>query len=303
MKTSLPEKTLEHWLSQYILYRYKSKASLWWPTKGEDIQAAPARIGKSIQLEVKTAYHEPSNPSVHHINIDVPQLKQYFHRPLHLQPFYVFPVPDWEGELIDFAHKHALEPTELAFRRAESGGWFAERQVVMTTLDVVQAFGGFQSLPSTRVARLASIHLETPGRRRLPWLSPKIEGPLTTVRDRVAPWVGFWTDLGQCGKPDWPQSFHLQSDFVHSGARLDRSDVLRALLSWSNSSDHIDSRDQQVTVVGDVRRGPELVWNKRQAVFKAVEPAYYDNDRSDDEQTPEERRIGAFLSVSALKLG
>jgi hypothetical protein len=34
---SVPEKTLEHWSSQYVMYRYQAKAALWWPTSREDI--------------------------------------------------------------------------------------------------------------------------------------------------------------------------------------------------------------------------------------------------------------------------
>jgi hypothetical protein len=37
MTVSIPEKTLEHWCSQYLTYRYNSLAALWWPTSGQDI--------------------------------------------------------------------------------------------------------------------------------------------------------------------------------------------------------------------------------------------------------------------------
>jgi hypothetical protein len=53
----VPEKVLEHWAGQYVLYRYRSKVALWWPARGEDINVdwLPPRPGKGIQLEMKTA--------------------------------------------------------------------------------------------------------------------------------------------------------------------------------------------------------------------------------------------------------
>ena len=47
---SVPEKTLEHWSSQYITYRYPSQAALWWPASGEDINVGclPARPGMIV---------------------------------------------------------------------------------------------------------------------------------------------------------------------------------------------------------------------------------------------------------------
>jgi hypothetical protein len=53
---SVPEETLEHWLSQYVAYRYRSRAAQWWPAGGEDIDVSSlsARPGKAVQLELKT---------------------------------------------------------------------------------------------------------------------------------------------------------------------------------------------------------------------------------------------------------
>lgn len=55
-RVSVPEKTLEHWASQYIMYRYRAQASLWWPATGQDIDVSllPAEPGKAVQLELKT---------------------------------------------------------------------------------------------------------------------------------------------------------------------------------------------------------------------------------------------------------
>jgi hypothetical protein len=64
---SVPEKTLEHWSSQYLTYRYRSKAALWWPASREDINVRwlPNRPGKAVQLELKTT--TVVNPGLHDV--------------------------------------------------------------------------------------------------------------------------------------------------------------------------------------------------------------------------------------------
>lgn len=71
---SIPEKTLEHWSSLYLTYRYRSQASLWWPTRGEDIdvQMLPMAPGKAVQLELKTT--TPAGTGLHDVNVDLGQL-------------------------------------------------------------------------------------------------------------------------------------------------------------------------------------------------------------------------------------
>jgi hypothetical protein len=93
---SVPEKTLEHWASLCVAYRYQSLAAQWWPVNGVDIdlQALPAQPGKAIQLELKTI--TPAGPGRHKVNVDLGQLWEYSHKPLARQPFYAFPRPHWE---------------------------------------------------------------------------------------------------------------------------------------------------------------------------------------------------------------
>ncbi len=100
MVVSLPEKTLEHWASIYLTYRYRSHAALWWPTFGEDIHVGylSTNAGKAVQLELKTTTLS-SNGAVHDVQIDLLQLANYRARPHHLRPFYVFPLPHWTGTL------------------------------------------------------------------------------------------------------------------------------------------------------------------------------------------------------------
>jgi|SRR5699024_5844541 len=121
-RVAVPEKTLEHWASMYVTYRYRSKASLWWPTFGEDVDVRdfPGLPGKGVQLELKTVTPAGEAQDVH---IDLGQLWEYLNKPLFQQPFYVFPWPNWSGELETCARKRGIAVTELAFSRSgESGG-------------------------------------------------------------------------------------------------------------------------------------------------------------------------------------
>jgi hypothetical protein len=130
-KASVPEKTLEHWASQYLIYRYRSKCSLWWPAAGEDIdfRVLPDRPGKAVQLELKTTVSSGANQDV---MIDLGQLWEYLQRPFSHQPFYVFPRPDWTGALADDVGSAGLVVTELAYARSGRAWWFADWIIVMT---------------------------------------------------------------------------------------------------------------------------------------------------------------------------
>jgi len=91
---SVPKKTLEHWSSQYVIYLYHSKAALWWPASGQDIDVRwlPARPGKAMQLELKAT--TVVRPGVHDVMVDLGQLWEYRNRRPGWQPFYAFPRPD-----------------------------------------------------------------------------------------------------------------------------------------------------------------------------------------------------------------
>jgi hypothetical protein len=135
---SVPEKTLEHWSSQYLTYRYQSWAALWWPARGEDIDVRwlPARPGKAVQLELKTT--TVIRPGLHDVMVDLGQLWEYCQRPLGRQPFYAFPRPDsdWDGNLTAAAIAEGRAVTELGFSRSGPGWWFADWMVVLTAAQV-----------------------------------------------------------------------------------------------------------------------------------------------------------------------
>jgi hypothetical protein len=105
---SIPEKTLEHWTSMYLANRFPT-ASLWWPTKGEDVAfsqlrrmaAAGGLPSKVLLLELKTAEWVPAAGGLgkHTVSIDLDQLDRYLTPPpgvKSLPVYYVFPLPFWD---------------------------------------------------------------------------------------------------------------------------------------------------------------------------------------------------------------
>jgi hypothetical protein len=133
---SVPEKTLEHWASLCIAYRYRWLAAQWWPVNGVDIDimALPAQPGKAIQLELKTITR--AGPGRHKVKVDLGQLWEYSQKSLAQQPFYAFPWPHWDGELAAAARAVGQDATELAVQRSQAGWWFGNWMVVMTTQQV-----------------------------------------------------------------------------------------------------------------------------------------------------------------------
>ena len=235
MVTSLPEKTLEHWASQYVLYRFRSLAEVWWPPFGEDVSVAsmPRRPGKAVCLEIKTASVEAGR---HLVDIDLKQLGAYLRQPLRNQPFYVFPLPRWTG-VLDSAvpvsiGRAWLRPSELAFSRAGSGGWFANWTYVLTAREVEAALGtavaDYQAGNRSRDGRLVSID---PATGDLRW--PNAAG--TPV---LRSWASFWDRLTECGEADWPQTLLVDASSIAAGTiRVDRDAASAALLAPNTSVD------------------------------------------------------------------
>lgn len=146
MVRSIPEKTLEHWVSFYINYRYRSHSGQWWPTEGEDIavNGLPSRPGKILQFEVKTSELSGRHQDIHTVRIDRRQLCAYLRRPLGLQPYYLFCAPEWAGQFQVAARGVGADPYEFAFSRVGSsplGGWFVRWSIVMSARDVNSVLG------------------------------------------------------------------------------------------------------------------------------------------------------------------
>lgn len=134
MATSFPERTFEHWISQYIAYRFRTHLGQWWPAVGADVEIEPTMlpIGKSVWLELKTATPAKTNPRLHEVEVDVPQLLKY-HQPGNPPVYYVVPRPGWAGSLGTASAASWLSGTprsDLAFRRAETK-WFGNWTVVV----------------------------------------------------------------------------------------------------------------------------------------------------------------------------
>lgn len=295
-QVSVPEKTLEHWISQYVMFRYHSKCSLWWPAAGQDLDfsALPTRPGKAVQLEVKTTVASGAN---HEVKIDLGQLWDYCARPLGRQPFYVFPRPDWTGTLQSDAVFRGLPVSELAFARSGRFWWFADWMIVMTTAQVAEtlrtplAVHGSSKRGKTKpLVKFSVVGRDTAGI----WADgTNGSDPKFTVR-----WLDFWRRLEMCGESDWPQTIRLPREYV-SGCRDAISEGIteeQARVALANSdevlrADRIDSpsarQDKYVSLTPD-----------GEGAFR-VDPSGPENYQA--ALNAEDRRQVVFLDVAALK--
>jgi len=138
MAVSIPEKTLEHWLSLYLNYRYRSRISMWWPTVGEDINVSPLTntLSKQFWFELKTTNWlvNPSG-SLHRLEIDLRQLSAYKRKGGF--DYYVFPAPFWSGG-IENAHGRLMR-TDFVHKRA-GAQWFVNWMYVVSGDDLRSHF-------------------------------------------------------------------------------------------------------------------------------------------------------------------
>jgi hypothetical protein len=221
---SVPEKTLEHWSSQYITYRYRSNAALWWPASGEDIdvQSLPQLPGKAVQLELKTA--TPTRSGFHEVKVDLGQLWEYRQRSLGHQPFYVFPRPNWAGKLkaVAIAEGHAV--TELAFSRSGRTKWFADWMVVLSAAEVAAVLQPELTAHNSRKRgeRERLVEFDSTRPMSATW------GPSHSARagpEGLIGWLDFWSELEQCGRVEWPQLIRLPARIVQARVPLRRLQV------------------------------------------------------------------------------
>lgn len=211
---SVPEKTLEHWSSQYLTYRYRSQAALWWPSSREDIDVRwlPTRPGKAVQLELKTT--TVAGTGLHDVLVDLGQLWEYRQRPVGHQPFYAFPWPDWHGDLSAAAIAGGRPVTELAFGRSGPGWWFADWMVVLTAAQVgrvlhkeLAAHGCARRGTKKRLVRFDLTHSQ---------FNPVVTWGSSATPPQVVRWRNFWAELEQCGRAGWPQLIRLPAQFLQS---------------------------------------------------------------------------------------
>lgn len=280
---SVPEKTLEHWCSQYLVYRYQSNVALWWPAFGQDVDVGSltGRPGKAVQLELKTT--TVVRPNVHDVLIDTLQLSTYLARPLARQPFYVFPLPTWRpGVLRDAARAAGRDPTQFAFSRSRNW-WFARSMYCLTTAEVAAmlGLGGPAALPGR--ARLVRIDLRQQRTRRVIWTNGLQPSPV--------PWQELWTRLGSCGEDYWPQSVVLPEGWLAGRAHFAREEVMDLLIEAS--SIRIAGRwdDEPLSVLEPERDGG----------FTRGRGGEADAERTvDGVDGPDEHRQVVFLDVRAF---
>jgi hypothetical protein len=295
MPVSVPEKTLEHWSSQYVTYRYRSKAALWWPANGEDIDVRwlPARPGKAIQLELKTT--TPVGASLHDVRVDLGQLWEYNQLPPGRQPFYAFPQPDWDGDLTLFAIAQGRAVTELAFARSGSE-WFADWMIVLPTAQVaavlypeLMAHGSRSRGTRTRLVRFDSHHPTTPT-----W------GPDPIARTPPSPkpvrWRTFWSELEQCGHAGWPQLIRLPTRIVQPRRWYQPTELIGMLQQAAEILGPETDNDEQLVTLE-----PNADGNYQ--ITPAPDPNLgVSDDEARVDETDDRRQI-VFLDARALSQG
>lgn len=288
MPVSVPEKTLEHWASLYITYRYRSKAALWWPVDGEDIdvQALPSRPGKAVQLELKTTI---AGATQHKVDIDIGQLWEYTQRPFALQPYYVLARPCWQGELRFAARAAGLHATEVAFSRSGAPWWFAEWMIVLTTEQVATILHAelVRWNKPNRGKKETLVRFHHPTQRHpnghTSWGNGATAGPAAT------PWREFWSELEVCGRPDWPQVVQVPTAIMPRRARLRRGEILRMLQDAAEMVP-FPAADFEWAAIGTDGDGGYVAVTPR-------EPLVQNQDRREADAS---HRVEVFLDVRAL---
>lgn len=312
-RVNIPEKTLEHWASIYITYRFRSKASQWWPVSGQDIDIRnfPSLPGKSVQLEVKTVRPPSRRSSSHDVHINLGQLWDYSARPLHLQPFYAFPWPHWSGPLERAAWASGIPPTELAFSRSSSNtissaapmhgspAWFAEWMVVMTTREV-------GAVLAAELAAHGNGNRKNADRRLVRFttgVNPGAQWGTSANPSQWAPtyyrWRDFWDELTNCGREAWPQLFRVEPQDVQGGPTYPREALRRALANKPRTESGRLHREnfQNLVTVGPNANG-ELVLVPDPMVWSSEDDEEVDTSR--ERFATQDSRVAVFLDASSI---
>lgn len=300
---SVPEKTLEHWASLCIVYRYRSLAAQWWPVNGVDIdiQSLPAQPGKAVQLEFKTI--TAAGPGLHKVNVDLGQLWEYTQKPFARQPFYAFPWPHWDGELAAAARADRQEPTELAVQRSKAGWWFGHWMVVLTAQHVAGVLR--QDLNThgrrERGVKRCLVQFDISDSDNPAWGDPA--SPATPPE--VLAWASFWSELDECGRDNWPQLIRIPSlvlDRWRKSPSQDREEEfyprheLAGMLRQSEGMlAELQGRALDLETLEPDGTGNFRVVADSSVTFAGSEPG--DDDRTGE---PEDRRQAVFINSRRL---
>ena len=300
---SVPEKTLEHWASLCIAYRYQSLAAQWWPVNGVDIdlQALPAQPGKAIQLELKTI--TPVGPGRHRVKVDLGQLWEYSQKPLARQPFYAFPRPHWDGELAAAARADGQDVTELAVQRSKTGWWFADWMVVMTTQQVAGVLRRDLNAHGRRDrgAERCLVQFDTSDPGQPEWGDPASSVPPSEVLG----WSQFWPELDECGRDEWPQLIRVPRLVLGRWRKPPHRDEEEELYPRDELVEMFRQSEQLLAELQGRALELETLEPDGNGNFR-VAPGYADNiagpEPGDDDRAsePEDRRQVVFINSRGL---
>lgn len=211
MMRSLPEKTLEHWVSLYLASRFP-RAEQWWPSAGEDITlelaASAGGPGKVLMLELKVPEVTPAGYA---LSIEVAQLQNYLSR--RLPVFYVIPMPFWCGSLGGTKRYSSQWPGHIPGGHGPEGWWRRRAQ---------EEWFGYWTyvLPANGVA--AQINMT---RTRSILYSGQPDPYLTGSGLRGAQaWLDFWWSVQRCGPAEasrWRIRRLLEPPFLEISDLLD----------------------------------------------------------------------------------
>lgn len=223
MTRSLPEKTLEHWCSIHLTYRYRAKLLMWWPTMREDIAVRALRgvWGKQFWLELKTTEWNASARR-HDLEINLGQLKAYGN---HATPdYYVFPTPPWNGVLGDRASRKWLkvERERLAYETHSDAQWFTQWTHVVP--------GAVLRRNLRKELRSVKAGVKTP--LRIAEIKGGVLQPIgpALVGAPTLPWRSFWAYMDACGDDVWTSEFIVPRGTVRSRtAGIPRNQLVAAL--------------------------------------------------------------------------
>lgn len=294
---AVPEKTIEHWSSQYIAFRYSTKAALWWPATGQDIdfRCLPNRAGKAVQLELKTV--TTTGAYRYEVHVDLGQLWEYRQRPLGHQPFYAFPWPQpgWNGDLHAVAAAARKPATELAFARRGQGLWFGRWMVVSTAAEVANALSADLTAHGSRT-RGKVVPLLQFDHGHATWRGGYVPEAVT--------WLKFWDVLERCGRAGWPQLIRLPKSLISDEARYEPGQVLAFLTRTADQVAADEGASGQFVTLEPGRDG-----TYRAAGSASDEPGEADQDDTSQDGTdanarsaePDDHRLVAFLGADAIQ--
>lgn len=249
MTRSFPEKTLEHWCSIHLTYRYRAKLLMWWPAVTADIEITqPAGMwGKRFWLELKTTEWNGTKAR-HELRIDLAQLAAYGQQPI--PDYYVFPIPPWDGVLGDLSSYRWLATgrERLAYESWSGDHWFVHWTRVVPGWVLRQHLH----------AELAAL---APGKKKQLLIGTISNGVLRPVGTALQaapqlPWRDFWAHMDSCGDDTWGAQFLLRTGALPGGAAQTptRSDLATALrgLRDTHAVPTADTPVATYTPLGDV---------------------------------------------------